>query len=62
MRPTRKDPMTRRRSVLSAVLAAAMLAGAGLPASPALAKDGAVKAEKAKAKSTYASANGRKNR
>ena len=61
MPSTRKDPMTRRRSILSAVLAAAMLAGAGLPASPAVAKDG-VKAEKASSKSKYASANGRKNR
>jgi hypothetical protein len=54
--------MTRRRSILSAVLAAAMLAGSGLPASPAQAKDGGVKVEKVKAKSSYASANGRKNR
>jgi hypothetical protein len=44
-------------------LAAAMLAGLGLPASPAVAKDAGAKVEGAKAaKSKHASANGRKNR
>lgn len=63
MRSTRKDPMPRRRSIVPAILAAAMLAGMGLPASPAVAQDGGAKVEKAKAaKHNYASATGRKNR